>query len=144
MWLSGLRFQWRELCLYCISDVFFQYLFGNNGVAPDLRLWPGKPERDLYILVSTGNGEISLLTVKPEKITRRKAYCTMRVQVCFGSLNDDRLRHVTFKWRLRTMRQWPVDVSMTVMTTRSWFYRCQRTFTFDALFWARTIKLIPS
>lgn len=67
MGLNGLIFQWRELCLYCLPDVIFQYLLGDNGDAPNLSLWPGTPERGLYILVSIENGEISLLTAIPEK-----------------------------------------------------------------------------
>lgn len=66
MGLNGLIFHCRELCLYCLPDVIFQYLLADSGDVPN-SLGPGKPERGLYILVSIENGEISLLTAIPEK-----------------------------------------------------------------------------
>lgn len=97
MGLNGLIFQWRELCLYCLPDVIFQYLLGDNGDAPNLSLWPGKPERGLYILVSIENGEISLLTAIPEKKMLHKE----RVIVLYG------FKFVVAHWRMNDYVTWP-------------------------------------
>lgn len=94
MGLNGLIFQCRELCLYCLPDVIFQYLLGDNGDAPNLSLWPGK---GLYILVSIENGEISLLTAIPEKKMLHKE----RVIVLYG------FKFVVAHWRMNDYVTWP-------------------------------------